>query len=107
MLQEKKKNGAHANFKGWVNLICVSSHLSYLLFTFHFKINNLPCLKCREHDKKVCILGLTSILSLPAGQLPGEVLPHVFRALLELLVGYKDQLAGQCLSLSLFFSFLL
>ncbi|CAN6829095.1 unnamed protein product [Brassica oleracea] len=62
MLQEKKKNGAHANFKG-------------------------------EHDKKVCILGLTSILSLPAGQLPGEVLPHVFRALLELLVGYKDQLA--------------
>ncbi|KAG5399673.1 hypothetical protein IGI04_014280 [Brassica rapa subsp. trilocularis] len=54
MLQEKKKSGAHANFKG-------------------------------EHDKKVCILGLTSILSLPAGQLPGEVLPPVFRALLELL----------------------
>ncbi|KAJ4865903.1 Importin beta-like SAD2-like protein [Raphanus sativus] len=62
MLQEKKKSGAHANFKG-------------------------------EHDKKVCILGLTSILSLPAGQLPGEVLPPVFRALLELLVAYKDQLA--------------
>lgn len=47
----------------------------------------------REHDKKVCILGLTSLFSLPAGQLPGEVLPHVFRALLELLVAYKDQLA--------------
>ncbi|AEE79861.1 ARM repeat superfamily protein [Arabidopsis thaliana] len=48
----------------------------------------------REHDKKVCILGLTSLFSLPAGQLPGEVLPHVFRALLELLVAYKDQLAA-------------
>ncbi|CAE6076732.1 unnamed protein product [Arabidopsis arenosa] len=47
----------------------------------------------REHDKKVCILGLTSLFNLPAGQLPGEVLPHVFRALLELLVAYKDQLA--------------
>ncbi|KAH0918937.1 LOW QUALITY PROTEIN: hypothetical protein HID58_026597 [Brassica napus] len=39
----------------------------------------------REHGKKVCILGLTSLLCLPAGQLPGEVLPPVFRALLELL----------------------
>ncbi|CAH8310505.1 unnamed protein product [Eruca vesicaria subsp. sativa] len=47
----------------------------------------------REHGKKVCILGLTSLLCLPAGQLPGEVLPPVFRALLELLVAYKDQLA--------------
>lgn len=34
MLQEKKKSGAHANFKGWVNLICVTSHISYFLFTF-------------------------------------------------------------------------
>ncbi|CAN8254239.1 unnamed protein product [Cochlearia groenlandica] len=62
MLQEKKKSGERANFKG-------------------------------EHDKKVCILGLTSLLSLPAGQLPGEVLPHIFKALLELLAAYKDQLA--------------
>ncbi|CAN8280002.1 unnamed protein product [Cochlearia groenlandica] len=46
-----------------------------------------------EHDKKVCILGLTSLLSLPSGQLPGEVLPPIFRTLLELLVAYKDQLA--------------
>ncbi|KAF2608363.1 hypothetical protein F2Q68_00045097 [Brassica cretica] len=29
----------------------------------------------REHGKKVCILGLTSLLCLPAGQFPGEVLP--------------------------------
>ncbi|CAF2059526.1 unnamed protein product [Brassica napus] len=63
MLQEKKKSGVHANFKR------------------------------REHGKKVCILGLTSLLCLPAGQFPGEVLPPVFRALLELLVAYKDQLA--------------
>ncbi|XP_010525660.1 PREDICTED: importin beta-like SAD2 homolog isoform X2 [Tarenaya hassleriana] len=48
----------------------------------------------REHDKKVCCLGLISLLSLPAGQLPEEVLPPVFRALLELLVAYKDQVAA-------------
>ncbi|CAA7016727.1 unnamed protein product [Microthlaspi erraticum] len=46
-----------------------------------------------EHDKKVCILGLTSLLNLPADLLPGDVLPPVFRAILELLVAYKDQLA--------------
>ncbi|GJT09582.1 importin beta-like SAD2 [Tanacetum coccineum] len=47
----------------------------------------------REHDKKVCCLGLTSLLPLSAEQLPGEVLDRVFKANLELLVAYKDQVA--------------
>lgn len=47
----------------------------------------------REHDKKVCCIGLTSLLALPADQLPGEALGRVFRATLELLVAYKDQIA--------------
>ncbi|KAF7807445.1 importin beta-like SAD2 [Senna tora] len=46
-----------------------------------------------EHDKKVCCLGLTSLLALPADQLPGEALGRVFRATLDLLVAYKDQVA--------------
>ncbi|KAJ6674732.1 IMPORTIN-7 8 11 [Salix viminalis] len=47
----------------------------------------------REHDKKVCCLGLTSLLALPVDQLPGEALERIFRATLDLLVQYKDQLA--------------
>ncbi|KEH44552.1 putative importin-beta domain-containing protein [Medicago truncatula] len=47
----------------------------------------------REHGKKVCCLGLTSLLALPADQLPGEALGRVFRATLDLLVAYKDQVA--------------
>ncbi|GAB2272657.1 secondary alcohol dehydrogenase (SADH2) [Dionaea muscipula] len=47
----------------------------------------------RKHDKKVCCLGLTSLLSLPTDQLPAEALGRIFRAALELLVAYKDQLA--------------
>ncbi|KAK9289014.1 hypothetical protein L1049_017485 [Liquidambar formosana] len=47
----------------------------------------------REHDKKICCLGLTSLLVLPADQLPGEALGRVFRAALDLLVAYKDQVA--------------
>ncbi|XWS13240.1 hypothetical protein CRYUN_Cryun36dG0020500 [Craigia yunnanensis] len=47
----------------------------------------------REHDKKVCCLGLTSLLALPGEQLAGEALGRVFRATLDLLVAYKDQVA--------------
>ncbi|KAJ6723659.1 IMPORTIN-7 8 11 [Salix koriyanagi] len=47
----------------------------------------------RGHDKKVCCLGLTSLLALPVDQLPGEALERFFRATLDLLVQYKDQLA--------------
>ncbi|KAJ3675691.1 hypothetical protein LUZ60_004733 [Juncus effusus] len=45
----------------------------------------------REHDKKVCLLGLTSLIGLPAEQLPPEALERVFKATLQLLVAYKDQ----------------
>nr|KJB71834.1 hypothetical protein B456_011G143900 [Gossypium raimondii] len=47
----------------------------------------------REHDKKVCCLGLTSLLALPGEQLDGEALGRVFKATLDLLVAYKDQVA--------------
>ncbi|KAL9268847.1 Importin beta-like SAD2-like protein [Drosera capensis] len=47
----------------------------------------------REYDKKICCLGLTSLLSLPADQLPSEAWGCIFRATLELLVAYKDQVA--------------
>ncbi|KAK1425494.1 hypothetical protein QVD17_20846 [Tagetes erecta] len=47
----------------------------------------------RENDKKVCCLGLTSLLSLSADQLPLEALERVFKATLDLLVAYKDQVA--------------
>nr|AAD24843.1 putative importin (nuclear transport factor) protein [Arabidopsis thaliana] len=70
MLQQKRKSGLPANFKRG----CYS-------------------LGTREHDKKVCCLGLTSLLALPGGQFPDEALQRVFRATLDLLVAYKNQLA--------------
>ncbi|XP_051127238.1 importin beta-like SAD2 isoform X2 [Andrographis paniculata] len=45
----------------------------------------------RGQDKKVCCLGLTSLLSLPANLLPGEALLHFLKATLGLLVAYKEQ----------------
>ncbi|KAF0929515.1 hypothetical protein E2562_021766 [Oryza meyeriana var. granulata] len=45
----------------------------------------------REHDKKVCCLGLTSLISLPADHIPGEALNRIFKATLDLLVAYKEQ----------------
>ncbi|CAN6447518.1 unnamed protein product [Victoria cruziana] len=48
----------------------------------------------REHDKKVCCLGLTSLLALPPGHLPDESIGRIFRATLDLLVAYKDQVAA-------------
>ncbi|KAG9141479.1 hypothetical protein Leryth_001925 [Lithospermum erythrorhizon] len=47
----------------------------------------------REHNKKVCCLGLTSLLPLPADQMPLDALDRVFKAILDLLVAYKEQLA--------------
>ncbi|XP_078434318.1 ARM repeat superfamily protein isoform X2 [Wolffia australiana] len=47
----------------------------------------------REHDKKVCCLGLTSLMVLPEDQLPVEAMSRVCKATLELLVLYKDQVA--------------
>ncbi|VAH46983.1 unnamed protein product [Triticum turgidum subsp. durum] len=47
----------------------------------------------REHDKKVCCLGLTSLIGLPANHIPAEALERIFKATLELLVAYKEQVA--------------
>ncbi|KAG9152610.1 hypothetical protein Leryth_025981 [Lithospermum erythrorhizon] len=47
----------------------------------------------KEQNKKVCCLGLTSLLNLPADQMPLEALARVFKAILDLLVAYKAQLA--------------
>ncbi|KQJ82085.1 importin beta-like SAD2 isoform X2 [Brachypodium distachyon] len=47
----------------------------------------------REHDKKVCCLGLISLISLPANHIPAEALERIFKATLELLIAYKDQVA--------------
>ncbi|XP_010251770.1 PREDICTED: importin beta-like SAD2 [Nelumbo nucifera] len=47
----------------------------------------------REHDKKVCCLGLTSLFTLHADQLPAEALLRVLKATLDLLVAYKEQVA--------------
>lgn len=46
----------------------------------------------------MCILGLLSLLLLPAKQLPGEVqatLGEVLKAALKLLAAYKDQVARE------------
>ncbi|OEL15220.1 Importin beta-like SAD2 [Dichanthelium oligosanthes] len=47
----------------------------------------------REYAKKVCCLGLTSLIGLPASHIPGEALERIFKSTLELLVSYKDQVA--------------
>ncbi|PKA48609.1 hypothetical protein AXF42_Ash020482 [Apostasia shenzhenica] len=47
----------------------------------------------REYEKKVCCLGLISLLALAENQLPAEALGRVFYAALELLVAFKDQVA--------------
>ncbi|XP_018682806.2 importin beta-like SAD2 isoform X1 [Musa acuminata AAA Group] len=47
------------------------------------------------HDKKVCCLGLISLLGLPTDHLSGEALEHVFKATLYLLISYKNQVADE------------
>ncbi|MCO5586566.1 hypothetical protein L7F22_040508 [Adiantum nelumboides] len=64
LLQERKKSGQPAHFR-------------------------------REHDKKVCILGLLSLLPLSTELMPQEVqagLDQIFKAVLQLLMAYKQQL---------------
>lgn len=117
MLQEVKKSGVRANFKRFV-FSCLFTVpppcLNNLLHTLISYDNRSYCMwqregliiadlwlfLCREHDKKVCCLGLTSLLILPADQLPVEALGRVFRATLDLLVAYKDQVAGLYVTLS-------
>ncbi|KAH7682960.1 Exportin-2 C-terminal protein [Dioscorea alata] len=47
----------------------------------------------RKRDKKVCCLGLTSILTLSEAWLSEEAFGVVLKAIIELLVTYKDQVA--------------
>eukprot|EP00850_Spirogloea_muscicola_P013908 SM000097S24761 [mRNA] locus=s97:152586:160145:+ [translate_table: standard] len=59
--------------------------------------NGRPMHFRREHDKKVCILGLARLLLVPVAVLPEELqsgLDQVFKGLLKLLVEYKEQQAG-------------
>lgn len=42
----------------------------------------------------MCCLGLTSLLPLPADLVPAEALERIFKATLDLLVAYKEQVAG-------------
>lgn len=91
MLQQVKKSGARVNFKRYGCLFCM------VIFLYVHLINSvlLCCFICREHDKKVCCLGLTSLIGLPADKIPAEALDRIFKATLELLVAYKDQVAGR------------
>jgi hypothetical protein len=92
MLQQVKKSGARVNFKRY------GSRFAWLYFFMHLRYDEpilLCCFICREHDKKVCCLGLTSLIGLPADKIPPEALDRIFKATLELLVAYKDQVTGR------------
>lgn len=92
MLQQVRKSGLLANFKRSLFVILFQDEVS---FPFHLWLNQCKWVfHCREHDKKVCCLGLISLLALPADQLPDDALGRIFRATLDLLVKYKDQVAG-------------
>eukprot|EP00250_Pteridium_aquilinum_P010585 c19495_g1_i1 orf=322-3393(-) len=70
-------------FQAWFNLL------------HETKKSGQPAHFRREHDKKVCILGLLSLLPLPAELMPQEVvsgLDQIFKAVLKLLMAYKGQL---------------
>lgn len=110
MIQEVKKSGVRVHFRRYiiVLLFYISAYWVDQLFfiqppyslyigfyDFWYFIIPKISLNCREHDKKICCLGLTSMLLLPADQLPDDALQRVFKATLDLLVSYKDQVAGR------------
>ncbi|MCO5557894.1 hypothetical protein L7F22_011466 [Adiantum nelumboides] len=80
-----QKLGATAEiFQLWLQLIYKTKKSGKAL---HFR---------REHDKKVCVLGLASLLLLPVEALPQELrlgFDQVFKVVLKLLVAYKEQKA--------------
>ncbi|XVF84412.1 hypothetical protein PTKIN_Ptkin17bG0035100 [Pterospermum kingtungense] len=78
-----------------LNKLCVTTEVFNLWFQLLEQVrkSGVRANFKREHDKKVCCLGLTSLLALPGEQLVGEALGRVFRATLDLLVAYKDQVA--------------
>nr|KJB37957.1 hypothetical protein B456_006G228100 [Gossypium raimondii] len=77
-----------------LNKLCVTTEVFNLWFHLlqQVKKSGLLANFKREHDKKVCCLGLTSLLALPGEQFPGEALERVFKATLDLLVAYKGQI---------------
>ncbi|MBA0830742.1 hypothetical protein Goarm_015252 [Gossypium armourianum] len=87
-----------------LNKLCVTTEVFNLWFHLlqQVKKSGLLANFKREHDKKVCCLGLTSLLALPGEQFPGEALERVFKATLDLLVAYKGQITGLSLSLSIY-----
>jgi hypothetical protein len=93
MLQQVKKSGARANFKRYACL-CFKDLFCRLHITY-YKRRFMYYFTCREHDKKVCCLGLTSLIGLPADKIPADALDRIFKATLDLLVAYKDQVAGE------------
>jgi hypothetical protein len=69
---------------------------SWFQMLYEVKKSGKPLHFVREHDKKVCILGLASLLVVPTAAMPPELqagLDQVFKALLKLLVAYKEQRA--------------
>ncbi|KAK8709517.1 hypothetical protein V6N13_060532 [Hibiscus sabdariffa] len=78
-----------------LNKLCVTTEVFNLWFHLlqQVKKSGQRANFKREHDKKVCCLGLTSLLALPSELLAGEALGRVFKATLDLLVAYKDQVA--------------
>lgn len=84
-------------------LISKGMHILFLV-TWLKKSSLIWSIICthRENDKKVCCLGLTALLPVPADQMPGEALERIFKAALDLLVAYKDQVAGCETFISLF-----
>ncbi|KAL4289962.1 hypothetical protein GQ457_14G000330 [Hibiscus cannabinus] len=78
-----------------LNKFCVTSEVFNLWFQLLQQVRRSGARVNfkREHDKKVSCLGLTSLLALPGEQLAGEAHGRVFRATLDLLVAYKDQVA--------------
>ncbi|GJP29120.1 hypothetical protein CLOM_g11308 [Closterium sp. NIES-68] len=83
-LQALEGMGATAGvFQTWLTMLHAKSQTTSK--PLHFK---------RQHDKKVCVLGLVSLLSLPSAALPASVAPlqgELAKAVLQLLVAYKEQ----------------
>ncbi|GFR51383.1 hypothetical protein Agub_g13813, partial [Astrephomene gubernaculifera] len=76
---------------------CVGSFFSaWFAAIFATKKSGKPKHFRRQHDKKVCVLGLVSLLAVPEEALPAEVkagLPQVQAGVMRLLLALKEQQA--------------
>ncbi|URD87252.1 Cse1 [Musa troglodytarum] len=82
---------------GILHKLSVASDIFNLWFRMlqEVKMNGTLANFRRQRDKKVCCLGLTSLVGLPADQLPGEPLAPIFKATLKLLDSYKNQIRAE------------